>query len=65
MNNGSYDLEEDDDEGRCSFELYYEIPSRDNKECSLSFEVVGKGHFTEFIRGGYMEPDEGGDPILD
>lgn len=63
--NRSYDLEDDDGDGICSFELTYEIPSRDNKECSLSFEAVGRGHFTEFIRGGYMEPDEGGDPILD
>jgi len=65
MDTYSHELEDDDGDGRCSFELYYEIPSRDNKECSLSLDVTGDGHFTEFRRGGYMEPDEGGESVLD
>jgi len=63
----SYDLESDDydDDGECSFELFYEIPSRDQNNCTLSFEISGRGHFTSVRRGGYMEPDEGGEPVLD
>lgn len=57
--------EYDQDEGVSNLYLYYEIPSKKQKNCSLSIECKGNGHYTEFIRGRYMEPDEGGDPILD
>jgi len=64
----SYELEPsdyDEDEGTSNFELFYEIPSKNKQYCTFSFDVTGKGHFTEIRRGGYMEPDEGGEPILD
>ena len=61
----SYNLEGDEDDGKCNFELLYEIPSRDKNNCTLSFEILGRGHFTSIRRGGYMEPDEGGESILD
>jgi hypothetical protein len=65
----SYELEpgsyNDDEDGISNFELYYEIPSKNKENCTLSIDVVGKGHFTKFREGGYMKPDEGGEPILD
>ena len=64
----SYELEPDsynDEKGVSNFELYYEIPSKNKEYCTFSIDVTGKGHFTQIRRGGYMEPDEGGEPILD
>ena len=62
----SYDLDSDgDDDGECSFELFYEIHSRDENNCTLSFEIKGTGHFNSIRSGGYMEPDEGGEAVLD
>ncbi len=64
----SYELEPDtynDEDGISNFELYYEIPSKNKENCTFSIDVTCSGYFTEIRRGGYMEPDEGGEPILD
>lgn len=60
-----WNLEEfDDDQGRTDFSIALET--------KMSGESVGafiegnfRGYFTPYISGGYMDPPEGGDPIVE
>lgn len=61
--NEEYQLDYDD--GKVSFEIFYEIPSKNNKNCSLSVSIEASGHFTPVIPETRYQPEEGGEPILD
>lgn len=55
----SVDIEEDRD----SFELYYEIPSKDGY-ATFSFDVTAEVSYTKYYPATYYDPEEGGDTIL-
>lgn len=70
---GSYELEPldyNEDKGESTFEMYFRIPlmdpfSKDSGFVTLSFDCEAKGKFNPYISGGYMDPPEGGEPVLE
>ncbi len=66
MDNSTYSLDPDsydEDEGSASLEFNYEIPCG-KQNCNIYIEAEAKGGFGPYTSASYMEPAEGGEPIL-
>jgi|694.fasta_scaffold00022_84 hypothetical protein len=66
MDDSTHSLEPDyydEDRGKANFEIFYQIPTKKEK-CNIYAEVEAKGGYGPYTPARYMEPAEGGEPIL-